>query len=222
MINGKLDILEQLNLLRDKGIVIEDMKASTSFFVANNYYSVMKLRELLYERDSSNEPISHKYRKGIHINELILAYEENQKLYYQLYGRLMKPILYYKNRYIDVWIDLYGSYKQDSYMKNTNYICSEAITIIAAILEREKIEQYQYEHDFVPIWIVIDAMSEIEFLKFLLYSNNELLNSVFCSKQIQKKRKQIEALIYLYEERTPLLNKMYISDCVEGFCVIPE
>lgn len=57
IINKELDIEEQLDLLISKGIIINDYDYAYMYLKFNNYYSVMKLRKLLYEKNSDGEYI---------------------------------------------------------------------------------------------------------------------------------------------------------------------
>ena len=77
---------------------------------------------------------------------------------------------------------------------------------------------YQAEHGFVPIWIVIDAMNEIQFCKLLVYSSDIVLKGVFLTEKVEKIKEKLEDIMWLCEERTPLLNEKHIVNCVEEFC----
>lgn len=218
IVNMKLNIEEQISLLISKGIVIDDFEFAYKYLKSNNYYSIMKFRQLLYEKDCNQEYIEHKYKVGVTFGNLVKNYEYNLKLYYNLYEMLGEPIRYYKNMYIDFWVDYIGGFKQDKYLLKKYYRSSDAVEIISDILKKNRVKMYQVEHGFVPIWIVIDAMNEIQFCKLLVCSSDIVLKGVFLTEKVEKIKKNLEDIIWLCEERTPLLNEKHIVNCVGEFC----
>lgn len=218
LISNMLSIEEQIELLISKGIEIENRSFAYRFLEKNNYYSVMKLRCLLYEKNSSNEYIDHKYRHGVTFDEIVNNYENNIRLYYELYGMIGEPIRYYKNEFIKKWVSLVGDFTQEKYLLNNYYNDSAATRIILDIMNKKEILEYQYKHGFVPIWIIVDAMSEIQFCYLLLYSKKNIIKEIFVTENVKKIVSWLLDMIWLCEERTPILDKRHIVSSIEEFC----
>lgn len=146
-------------------------------------------------------------------------YERNLNLYYKLYDVIGKPIRFYKNRYIDSWIQIVGNFSQKGYLAEKYYKEAAALDIFKNIMGRKSIMKYQYEHGFVPIWIIIDAMSEEQFCKLLMFSKENFIKEVFMTENVERMKNVLSDIVELCEERMPLLNEGHMLNSVEDFCV---
>lgn len=153
-----ISINDQLNLLRSRGMIIEDESLAKSFLESNHYY-----RMNIYFHKSMLKP--NCYENKIKFSEIVSIYENDRLLRINLLS-LLERIEIKTRTHISHYLAMtYGSdafYKEEIFKENKNYLSLKKT--FEYQVQRNKKDpvivhhKNKYEGKF-PIWVIIEYLT---------------------------------------------------------------
>ena len=163
---------EQIEILKLRGLIIEDEERAKKHLLMYNYYNVINC----YSKYLSNNNF---YLKGANFNEIIQIHMFDEEIKSTLFKYLieiekhLKSIISYifsKNHSAQNYPYLYTSnFRDDDLLSNTNLISKLAKIIREksnAKLPPNSIKHYKNQHQNIPLWVLSNYMSLGETILF--------------------------------------------------------
>lgn len=166
-------IEEQIQILKERGLIINEEKAIEILTENNYYYLINGYKDLFIDNNSEVE----KYKENITLEEIYALYNFDSELRINL----LRYLLIIERR-LDTYIayefsKVYGNkdyliesnFNNDK--KNNNKITNLIIDIKTNVSEQIKIgnrmlKHYQKKYEYIPLWVLIRIMSLGEVSKF--------------------------------------------------------
>ena len=166
-------IEEQIQIIKERGLIINEEKAIEILTENNYYYLINGYKDLFIDNNSEVE----KYKENITLEEIYALYNFDSELRINL----LRYLLIIERR-LDTYIayefsKVYGNkdyliesnFNNDK--KNNNKITNLIIDIKTNVSEQIKIgnrmlKHYQKKYEYIPLWVLIRIMSLGEVSKF--------------------------------------------------------
>lgn len=165
---------EQIEILRSRGVVIDDHKGARELLLRNNYYSVINgYKEFFLDKDRCNQDVEV-YRRGTRLEDIATLYRFDTMLRFSMTHCLLnaekalKTVTVHafceRHRGIEDYLDpaCYCSkrdYKGKDYTKNLIRLLSTMQSLRDGKGGRPYIEHYRREHGGVPLWVLSNALT---------------------------------------------------------------
>lgn len=161
---------QQLNILRQRGLIVPKDGKPKRFLEQENYYNVINgYKDLFLEKDSQNNPvIPEKYLPNAHFNELKSLFLFDR----ELRSVLLKYLLIFENSFKTVYSHEFTKKyrKPSSYLEIKNYNDNDPKNVLQQIslltstirdkVDREgPIKHYIEEHGEVPLWVLVNYLT---------------------------------------------------------------
>ena len=160
-----LTITEQLNLLRERGMKIDDENQASTFLLSNHYYRLnIYFHKLM---DGKNH-----YGDDIHFSQIMSAYENDKWLRNQILS-ILEPIEITARTRISHYLALtYGAdafYKKQIYKNQSKY--QEILHAFESQITRNRKDPIVVHHHnkyqgLFPIWVIVEFFSFNSLSKF--------------------------------------------------------
>lgn len=183
-----LTINEQLNLLSQKSICIGLEEEAKDILQMCNYYSLMKYRNFFY-KSSNNVLEIHKYKENTNLKDIFALYEIDRLLNIYFDNYIKK----FRNRVTALLMDDLVKYCEG--YKEINYLNKEYsfVELYSDIISYKKIATYKLEHNFVPLWMLLDATDDNNFFKVI----SKILSKQKFNAYTQLSHFEVEKIHYL-------------------------
>ena len=171
---------EQINLLVERGVIINDIEDAKKKLLTNNYYNVINGYKDPFLKDNIN------YKDGTTFDEIFALYDFDRalrdillKYILKIENTLKTLIAYYFSMYHGndnyLKIDSFETFSstnasQKTKIERLKYIQELIIDIqkktSRAMTTKEYIKHYMITYGFVPLWVLINIFSFGEISKF--------------------------------------------------------
>lgn len=156
---------EQINILKSKGLIIDDEATAKKIIFRENYFFLMGYRHLFYEDGT------RRFKQGTNFRELYALFSFDR----QLRNILFKNILIIENNTKSIFSytlsQKYG-FKESDYLKPSNYNQSpERNRQVQDLLKKmkrqihvngnqhEATKHYINKYGYIPLWVVVKVLS---------------------------------------------------------------
>jgi abortive infection bacteriophage resistance protein len=157
---------EQIEILKGKGLVIDDIEYARNIILRENYFFLMGYRHLFYKSDGSKT-----FREGTNFRELYALFTFDR----QLRNIIFKNVLIIENNCKSIFSYVlshkYG-YKENDYLRPQNYVQShEKQRQVNDLLRKMKrqiringgqhdaTKHYINNYGYIPLWVVVKVLS---------------------------------------------------------------
>ena len=183
---------EQINLLNERGVIINDITDAKKKLLTNNYYNVINGYKEPFLKDNIN------YRDGTTFDEIFALYDFDRalrdillKYILKIENTLKTLIAYYFSMYHGNYnylkIDSFETFSsinasQNKKIERLKYIQELIIDIqkktSRAMTTKEYVKHYMITYGFVPLWVLINIFSFGEISKFFELMKQSEKNAV--------------------------------------------
>ena len=159
-------IEEQVEILRNKGLVIEDDEYVKSILLRENYFFLMGYRHSFLKKDASR-----KFIEGTSFNELYSLFMFDRAFRNIIFKNILIVENNYKSIFSYVLSGNYG-YKEKDYLNPSNFVQSEdkksQVSDLIRKLKRQyrvngkqhgATSHYMVNYGYIPLWIGIKVIS---------------------------------------------------------------
>lgn len=176
---------DQIKLLKSRGLVIENEELVRQILKTENYYNVINgYKDLFISKNISGD---EQYKENVRFEEIYALYEFDR----QMRNILLQYILKVENSLRSlISYEFSREYGNDNYLKFSNFnTLSEDLTILpktkerqvkfihelltgvqsdvsSSISKKEYINHYVMKYGFVPLWVLVNAISLGRLSKF--------------------------------------------------------
>ena len=157
---------EQLDILKGKGLVIDDIEYARNIILRENYFFLMGYRHLFYRSDGSKT-----FREDTNFRELYALFTFDR----QLRNIIFKNVLIIENNCKSIFSYVlshkYG-YKENDYLRPQNYIQSrdkqrQVNDLLRKMKRQIRINGGQHDatkhyinnYGYIPLWVVVKVLS---------------------------------------------------------------
>lgn len=157
---------EQIEILKGKGLIIDDIEYARNIILRENYFFLMGYRHLFYKSDGSKT-----FREGTNFRELYALFTFDR----QLRNIIFKNVLIIENNCKSIFSYVlshkYG-YKENDYLRPQNYVQShEKQRQVNDLLRKMKrqiringgqhdaTKHYINNYGYIPLWVVVKVLS---------------------------------------------------------------
>lgn len=176
------DIDKQLEILKARGLTIEDREMSAEYLLTNNYYNVINT----YSKHFQDSP--DKFIDGATFDEITQL-----KLFdKEIKNVIFKSILEAENhiasiiayRFSEKYSEPYAYLQTNSYLKKDPFKVARNISILSDVINRKKrdknnsITHYYNNHNDVPIWVLINELTFGNVYHFYTILDHSLQNKI--------------------------------------------
>jgi abortive infection bacteriophage resistance protein len=157
---------EQIEILKGKGLVIDDIEYARNIILRENYFFLMGYRHLFYKSDGSKT-----FRDNTNFRELYALFTFDR----QLRNIIFKNVLIIENNCKSIFSYVlshkYG-YKENDYLRPQNYVQShEKQRQVNDLLRKMKrqiringgqhdaTKHYINNYGYIPLWVVVKVLS---------------------------------------------------------------
>lgn len=157
---------EQIEILKGKGLVIDDIEYARNIILRENYFFLMGYRHLFYKSDGSKT-----FRDGTNFRELYALFTFDR----QLRNIIFKNVLIIENNCKSIFSYVlshkYG-YKENDYLRPQNYVQShdrqrQVNDLLRKMKRQIRINGGQHDatkhyinnYGYIPLWVVVKVLS---------------------------------------------------------------
>ena len=157
---------EQLDILKGKGLVIDDIEYARNIILRENYFFLMGYRHLFYRSDGSKT-----FREDTNFRELYALFTFDR----QLRNIIFKNVLIIENNCKSIFSYVlshkYG-YKENDYLRPQNYVQShdkqKQVNDLLRKMKRQiringgqhdATKHYINNYGYIPLWVVVKVLS---------------------------------------------------------------
>lgn len=157
---------EQIEILKGKGLVIDDIEYTRNIILRENYFFLMGYRHLFYKSDGSKT-----FRDGTNFRELYALFTFDR----QLRNIIFKNVLIIENNCKSIFSYVlshkYG-YKENDYLRPQNYVQShdrqrQVNDLLRKMKRQIRINGGQHDatkhyinnYGYIPLWVVVKVLS---------------------------------------------------------------
>ena len=157
---------EQIEILKGKGLVIDDIEYARNIILRENYFFLMGYRHLFYKSDGSKT-----FREGTNFRELYALFTFDR----QLRNIIFKNVLIIENNCKSIFSYVlshkYG-YKENDYLRPQNYVQShdkqrQVNDLLRKMKRQIRINGGQHDatkhyinnYGYIPLWVVVKVLS---------------------------------------------------------------
>lgn len=157
---------EQVQILRDKGLVIDDDYVAKEVLLRENYFFLSGYRHLFLEN-----PKSRQFKKGTNFREIYAMFNFDR----QLRNIIFKNLLIIENNMKSIFsyqLSMNYGFKEKDYLKASNFNTkSEKARQVNDLLRKIKRQiringgqhsattHYIYNYGYIPLWVVVKVLS---------------------------------------------------------------
>lgn len=157
---------EQIQILRDKGLIIDDEESAKEILLRENYFFLSGYRHLFLDGIKSKQ-----FRKGTNFRELYAMFNFDR----QLRNIIFKNLLIIENNMKSIFsyqLSKNYGFKEKDYLKPSNFNTSpEKSRQVNDLLRKIKRQirvnggqhsatnHYIYNYGYIPLWIVVKVLS---------------------------------------------------------------
>lgn len=209
---------QQLNILRDRGLIINNGSYAMRILERENYYSLVNgYKDLFLLKDNSNKPIDpEKYIDGSTFEEIYSLYCFDRELRGILLSELLKfesniktKIAYYFSKahsQPNAYLNMVNYSRDPSKLKETLTL----ISIIYNVISRQSkkgnpIGHYLDKHDGVPFWVMVNYLTMGNMQNFYMCIEESLRNKIAMEFSKEFKRNYNENIIITSDILTNIL-----------------
>jgi abortive infection bacteriophage resistance protein len=163
------NIQEQIDILKSRKIVVDNLKFATKILEYENYYTVINGYKDLF-LDSTN--IKDSYKTGTRFNEIVALYSFDRRLKELLLIELLRIEHSISSQIITAFSNKHGhnhtsylrpeSFNTDGFtnFKRTNALIFDLINLVKKWQYRHgAIKHYMNKHGYVPLWVLSKVMT---------------------------------------------------------------
>ena len=157
---------EQIEILKGKGLVIDDIEYARNIILRENYFFLMGYRHLFYKSDGSKT-----FRDDTNFRELYALFTFDR----QLRNIIFKNVLIIENNCKSIFSYVlshkYG-YKENDYLRPQNYVQShdkqKQVNDLLRKMKRQiringgqhdATKHYINNYGYIPLWVVVKVLS---------------------------------------------------------------
>lgn len=157
---------EQLEILKGKGLIIDDIEYARNIILRENYFFLMGYRHLFYKSDGSKT-----FRENTNFRELYALFTFDR----QLRNIIFKNVLIIENNCKSIFSYVlshkYG-YKENDYLRPQNYVQShdrqKQVNDLLRKMKRQiringgqhdATKHYINNYGYIPLWVVVKVLS---------------------------------------------------------------
>ena len=157
---------EQLEILKGKGLIIDDIEYARNIILRENYFFLMGYRHLFYKSDGSKT-----FRDNTNFRELYALFTFDR----QLRNIIFKNVLIIENNCKSIFSYVlshkYG-YKENDYLRPQNYVQShdkqKQVNDLLRKMKRQiringgqhdATKHYINNYGYIPLWVVVKVLS---------------------------------------------------------------
>ena len=157
---------EQLEILKGKGLIIDDIEYARNIILRENYFFLMGYRHLFYKSDGSKT-----FREDTNFRELYALFTFDR----QLRNIIFKNVLIIENNCKSIFSYVlshkYG-YKENDYLRPQNYVQShdrqKQVNDLLRKMKRQiringgqhdATKHYINNYGYIPLWVVVKVLS---------------------------------------------------------------
>ncbi|UIK34877.1 Abi family protein [Lactobacillus amylovorus] len=184
---------EQVNLLREKGIIIQNINYAKNELMKRGYYSLINgYKSLFLERNENVSPrIPHQYIAGTKFEDFVNLYEFDKKLRAILYNGLLSyevslgaELAY---RFSEAFPKEYSYLDINNFNHNDDNTVQvlKTISSLANKIEQEShnrgsnaIRHYLNNHNCIPLWVLTEFMTFGDLNYFYLNCKEEIRQGI--------------------------------------------
>ncbi|MEG2457301.1 MAG: Abi family protein [Bacilli bacterium] len=157
---------EQINILKDKGLKIEDEETTKLILLRENYFFIMGYRSVFLKTDGSK-----KFINGTTFNELYSVFVFDR----MFRNIIFKNLLIFENNYKSIFsymISMNYGYKEKEYLSTDNFVqdksrISQINDVIRKVKRQLRVNGRQHQatshylmnYGYIPMWIGIKVIS---------------------------------------------------------------
>jgi len=162
------DYTQQVQILSEKGIAVEDKKIALKVLEREGYYNLINGYKDLFLKSSING--EDRFKEGTTFEEIHDLYQFDREMRNLLFGYFLKFETTMKSlvtdRFCSQHNEIHAYLEMNNYAKNSNNsqdILLLISTLYKIIQKEEKrkgpIKHYLENHDYVPLWVVVNFMT---------------------------------------------------------------
>lgn len=195
-------IEEQIDILKERNLIINEEKAKEIFRDNNYYYLINGYKNLFIDENSKEE----KYKEGVSLEEIFALYNFDS----ELRSAFLKYILKIERR-MDTYIayEFSKQYGEQNYLIGINFNNSNKITdsriksLIADINSNistqvrngnKMLSHYLTQYGYIPLWVLIRIITFGQISKFYDLMKQQDQNKV--AKKFRVKEKELKTYIH--------------------------
>ena len=184
---------EQIQLLRNRNLIINDEERAKNYLLSNNYYNIINGYSKYFPRDNEN------YINGTTFEEVARLYRFDKELKQAFFKAIIDIETHLKSIFAYHFAEKYQN-KSYAYLNIECYDQSKILSAISTIarlsqiINRQQnyvntsINHYINNHNDIPIWVLVNYLDFGEVRFMLSLSDLSLQNKV--AKDMQKFAKQ--------------------------------
>ena len=162
------DYTQQVQILAEKGITIKDKKIALEVLEREGYYNLINgYKDLFLESSINGED---RFKEGTTFEEIHDLYQFDREMRNLLFGYFLKFETTMKSlvtdRFCSQYSEIHAYLEMNNYAKNKNNLQNIILLIstLYKIIQKEEnrkgpIKHYLENHDYVPLWVVVNFMT---------------------------------------------------------------
>ncbi len=223
---------QQLNILRDRGLIVPTDGRPKRFLEQENYYNVINgYKDLFLKKDNNGNPvIPEMYLDGTHFDELkfLFLFDRDLRILF------LKYILIFENSFKTVISHEFSKKypKANSYLEIQNYVENNPKKVLQQISILTKtihdkvdktgaVKHYIEEHGSVPLWVLVNYLT-IGNLSYLYEILKETDKNTIAKYYYDKYKKQYKIDYLPRISSNDLTSALKIINLVRNKCAHDE
>ena len=174
---------EQIQLLRDRNLIIEDEEFAKNYLLSSNYYSIINGYSKYFPRVDEN------YSGGTTFEEVAMLYLFDKELKQTFFKAVIDVEAHLKSIFAYRFAESFPN-KAYAYLNVECYDRTKILSVISTIsrlsqiinrqqkYQNTSINHYVNHHNDVPIWVLVDYLDFGELRNMLASSSSSLQNKV--------------------------------------------
>lgn len=177
-------LTEQLQILKDRGLTIDNEEKAELYLLTNNYYNIING----YGKFFCTEP--NIFEPGATFEKIAQLYFYDKELKHIIFSSIIDAEKHLKSSTAHRFAERFQN-QPYAYLNTTNYNSNKILEIsyiisrLSKIINKNKrfrnnntIKHYVYTHNDVPIWVLVDYLEFGDLLTFLSNLDTSLQNDV--------------------------------------------
>ncbi|TCK98169.1 abortive infection bacteriophage resistance protein [Natranaerovirga hydrolytica] len=158
---------EQLEILRDRGLIINDVSRVTRILEKENYYNIINGYKDLYLNPAASE---EQYKTGVNFLEIYSLYEFDRNIRHIFLKQILKIENNLKSA---ISYDFSQQYDSDNYLTLSNFELGsdkklEAVSQLIASIQNDiarnicknlSIKHYMEIYGYIPFWVLVNILT---------------------------------------------------------------